>query len=69
MKLFCKSGQAFISFDAYLRTGTNILESTALQATLITQFLFQIGILITKAMIVNLILEKVLKVCDITLLI
>jgi hypothetical protein len=66
----CNGGQALSGVDAALVSQSNILESTALQATLNTQFLFQIGIFSAVPMIVNLILEEgILRVCDLSLLI
>jgi hypothetical protein len=66
----CNGGQALSGVDASLVSQSNILESTALQATLNTQFLFQIGIFSAVPMIVNLILEEgILRVCDLSLLI
>jgi len=70
MNWLCNGGQALSGVDASLRSSSNVLESTALQATLNTQFLFQIGIFTAVPMIVNLILEEgILRVCDLSLLI
>jgi callose synthase len=68
--LYGKAYLALSGVDAALVSQSNILESTALQATLNTQFLFQIGIFSAVPMIVNLILEEgILRVCDLSLLI
>jgi callose synthase len=56
--LYGKAYLALSGVDASLRSSSNVLESTALQATLNTQFLFQIGIFTAVPMIVNLILEE-----------
>jgi callose synthase len=68
--LYGKAYLALSGVDASLRSNSNVLENTALQATLNTQFLFQIGIFTAVPMIVNLILEEgILRVCDLSLLI
>ncbi|CAK9227498.1 unnamed protein product [Sphagnum troendelagicum] len=56
--LYGKAYLALSGVDASLRSSSNVLENTALQATLNTQFLFQIGIFSAVPMIVNLILEE-----------
>lgn len=54
----CCSCQALSGVDASLKANNDILQNSALQSVLASQFLFQIGIFTAVPMIVNLILEQ-----------
>jgi len=54
----CCSFQALSGVDASLKANNDILQNSALQSVLASQFLVQIGLFTAVPMIVNLILEQ-----------